>query len=318
MKKHTRWFVFLRLSGIAIFIVLLFKVNVKDIWINLKQVNLWYFTLAILFQAIMLLIKGSRWHVLRGENQKKDAILFNFGTFLESYAIGVFTPGRLGELVKSGYEESKQEKWQSALKIIAERGFDMGVFILVAGFSVLYYNLIPVSGLIALLIIIGGFLFVLLSFIVLSENFIIKKIRSHFSSGSTKPSDNKPRKFTLTLPQLLSVFGLSIVGNVATFLSCYLLARGVNLEGSFIYISGGVAVAGLLNLLPITIMGIGTREYSFLYLFSGSEQSLVLAFSFLMLLVIQIGGGIIAMVLGQIFIYIWKKRGIKQISSTRK
>jgi uncharacterized membrane protein YbhN (UPF0104 family) len=77
---------------------------------------------------------------------------------------------------------------------------------------------------------------------------------------------------------------------------------GVNLPVSFLTVSGGVAIAGLLNMLPITVMGLGTRELTFLYVFKTFSEAQVLALSGLIFLVAQIGGGIIALILGQIFL----------------
>lgn len=76
---------------------------------------------------------------------------------------------------------------------------------------------------------------------------------------------------------------------------------------SLVEVSGGVAIAGLFNLLPITIMGLGTRELTFLYVFGPLTKNLVLAFSALMLTIAQIGGGILALILGQFFLYLNKK-----------
>ena len=54
-------------------------------------------------------------------------------------------------------------------------------------------------------------------------------------------------------------------------------------------------------------MGMGTRELTLLSFFSSYDQTVLMAFSATMLIVAQIGGGLISMILGQIFIYIDKK-----------
>ena len=60
-------------------------------------------------------------------------------------------------------------------------------------------------------------------------------------------------------------------------------------------------------MLPITIMGIGTRELTFLYVFRSFAQTLVLSFSFVVMLVAQIGGGLLALVAGQLLLHAHKK-----------
>ena len=73
-----------------------------------------------------------------------------------------------------------------------------------------------------------------------------------------------------------------------------------------------VAIAGLLNMLPITIMGLGTREGTFLLLFKPLAEPLILAFSGLVFLVAQIGGGLVSLILGQLFLIAAKKNNEKK------
>ncbi|MBN1950622.1 MAG: flippase-like domain-containing protein, partial [Bacteroidales bacterium] len=106
--------------------------------------------------------------------------------------------------------------------------------------------------------------------------------------------------FKLKPRQVNAIFGLSLLSNAATFFSCFLLALSVDLGISFLHVSGGVAVAGLLNLLPITIMGLGTREVSLLYLFQGVNPEKIMAFSFMMFLTLQVAGGVLSLLMGQL------------------
>lgn len=306
-EKGKKWLMIFRLIGIVLFIVLLFKMDIKEIWENLKKINIGSFLLAVLLQIIMLMIKSYRWFLLRNELQKKSNIFFSFGTFLESYAFGVVTPGRIGELVKSGYESNKLTKWQSLFKIIAERGFDLGIFIIIAGVSTYYLKLLPINNFLTVLIIFGGISLIGLSLLLLSDNKTKIQIEHFIFLKIFKSSSYSKFQYNINSKRLLSIFLLSIMANLATFYSCYLLTKGINLGSNFLFVSGGVAITGLINLLPISIMGIGTREMAFLYIFHTYDQSLILAFSFLMFLVVQIGGGLLALVMGQIFIYIYKK-----------
>jgi hypothetical protein len=54
-------------------------------------------------------------------------------------------------------------------------------------------------------------------------------------------------------------------------------------------------------------MGLGTRELIFLYVFQSFDQGMVLAFSFLVVLVAQIGGGLISLMAGQFLLYKTRK-----------
>lgn len=79
------------------------------------------------------------------------------------------------------------------------------------------------------------------------------------------------------------------------------------MDFSFLKISVGISVAGLLNMLPVTIMGLGTRELVFFNVFAGAGEPMILALSGLVLIVAQIGGGIISFLLRYLFLFAEKK-----------
>ena len=110
----------------------------------------------------------------------------------------------------------------------------------------------------------------------------------------------------------MSVILLSIASNLSYFISCYFIAVGLSYNYPILFISGVVAIAGLLNMLPITIMGLGTREGTFLLLFKPLAEPLILAFSGLVFLVAQIGGGLVSLILGQLFLIAAKKNNEKK------
>jgi uncharacterized membrane protein YbhN (UPF0104 family) len=99
---------------------------------------------------------------------------------------------------------------------------------------------------------------------------------------------------------------LSVTGNLCYFTCCYFLATGVNLDITMIETSGGVAAAGIANTIPVTVMGLGTRELTFLYAFRDFPQAQVLAFSGLVFLVAQIGAGLVSVIMGQILLFRFK------------
>ena len=229
------------------------------------------------------------------------------GEFLESYAIGVITPGRLGELMKAGHAKEKNRVMETGIRIIIERGIDVGFFVIVAGSAavVAYLHLIPPS--IAYLILVTG-IFIFLFAIFLMRSPILTRI-------TQKILNNIPflkHRFELNFKPMSSlimtaVFLLSVISNFSAFLSCYMLAIGLNFDLTFLYVSGGIAIAGLLNMLPVTVMGLGTREGTFLLLFKPMAEPLILAFSGLVFMVAQIGGGLIALSLGQFMLLSAKK-----------
>ncbi|MEZ5083169.1 MAG: lysylphosphatidylglycerol synthase transmembrane domain-containing protein [Bacteroidales bacterium] len=300
-KKRFSWFSLLRLAGIVLFVIILFQVDLKAIWSEIREANLWYLLLAVLFQILLLFTKGIRWHLLNTSNQKQQTFQ-SLGEFFESYAMGVITPGRLGELMKAGYQSKRETMIASGIRVLAERGVDIGFFVFIAGAALYFGNMVPINSIYEVATLIAGVLVFVIGILLFSS----KKVNQFFDRFINNYSLTFiPRKAS----NIFNIIGLSLISNVFYFVSCYIIAAwGIELNISVITVSAGVAIAGLLNLLPITIMGLGTREISFLYIFSAFPENQILALSALIFIVAQIGGGFIALILGQFFLQISKRK----------
>ncbi len=314
-QKRPKWlspFLLIRLLGIALFIYILTTVDLNALWQHIKEVRAEYLVYAIIFQVLLLFIKALRWHILNNGSTQKGIIMQSFGEFFESYAIGVITPGRLGELVKAGHAKEKNKIMEAGIRVLVERGFDLGIFVLIAGLAFVYTINIYASTLIGALIIIAG-----ISILVLAIIFM----RSAKATAMVQKVLNKLPFISMNLNLAFrkrsnkvqfTVAALSLISNLSYFISCYYLAVGLSFTLSFLYISGAVAVAGLLNMLPITVMGLGTREGTFLVLFKPMAEPLILAFSGLVFLIAQIGGGIISFLLGYSFLFLARKNAAQK------
>ena len=301
------WFLFLRFFGISLFVIVLFKIDLTQVWTCITKIEGKYFFIALLFQFILLISKGIRWHLLK-QSHERSGFLQNTAVFFESYAIGVATPGRVGEFTKIGYENGKQGKVASLLRIVSERGFDLGIFILIAGSALLFYPNLEIGSFIAVLIVTLAVVLILISFLLLSNNTFATFLNTLISKFIFRKKPISLVTLSHSVPSSIFIFALSLVGSLCHFISCYFLAYGLSFSYGFIEVSGVVSIAGLLNLLPITIMGLGTREVIFLYFFNNIDSSIILAFSFLVFFVAQIGGGLIALLLSQLLMVIDKKQ----------
>jgi uncharacterized protein (TIRG00374 family) len=305
--RRIKPFLLLRMLGVILFIYILSTVDLGQLWSNIRNIRMDYLLYGIAFQLLLLIVKGLRWHELNSGSRSSKEVYRSMGEFLESYAIGVITPGRLGELMKAGHAREKNQMLETGIRILIERGLDIGFFILIAGIAMIaaYTHLIHVwVGYITL--ITGSMIFMIAVFLMRSPLLtqLVQRILNILPMIG--------RSFQLSFRSvqgrtMFSIVVLSLVSNISAFLSCYMLAVGLGLELSFLFISGGIAMAGLLNMLPITIMGLGTREGTFLILFRPIAEPLILAFSGLVFLVAQVGGGIMALLMGYFFLYLKRK-----------
>ncbi len=306
MKKIS-FFSVLRLAGIILFVVILSRIDLTGTIETLKDIKLDLLCLGVGFQLLVLIVKAVRWHLMNDGRSEWKWWRRTFGRFFESYAIGVITPGRLGDLMKAGHEKGKDDKVNTLIRTLSERGFDVGFFILIAALALLSGNFIQLQSWVAWIVFLGGIFILVIAFLLMSSkpflDFISRLLK--MLSGKLGGILINPNQYRTT--QTTMILLLSLASNMFYFISCYFLAQSVSMDVDFLLISGGVALAGLINMLPVTIMGLGTRELTFLSVFSSIAKETVMAFSATMLLVAQIGGGIIAMLLGQLFLAIDKR-----------
>ncbi len=298
-----RLFSLLRLFGIVLFVVIMFRVDFPKLLEQLSQASPGYLFIGFLFQLIVLITKGIRWHLMNDGGKGKQAWRQSLGRFYESYAIGVVTPARMGELLKAGHEEGAGNMLATGIRVVAERGLDIGVFVILAALSVFGGNYIGMNVIYTSLILFAGFASLTVSMLLLASEKFNALLNAFFQPLPSRFSNTRIA-FKGYQPHISAgIILLSLFSNISYFVSCYFLALAIGLEAGFIWTSGAVAVSGLLNMLPVTIMGVGTRELTFLYVFRSFPQALALSFSFLVMLVAQMGGGLVSLVAGQLLLH---------------
>jgi glycosyltransferase 2 family protein len=302
-KRRFKWFTLIRLLGIVIFLVVLSRTDLKELWNWLEHVSIPMLLLALLFQVLLLFFKCIRWYFLNETGLKAKAIYQRFGEFLEAYAVGVVTPGRMGEILKAGHAVGRTQVVSAGLLVIAERGLDLSLFFLMAGIAPAMGYLSGVSSGLGYLLIGIAIIGIFLSFSILIFPAVLRIIGSILIRFRIFSSDQLLTFVPRNSLTLINFSFLSVLGNLCAFLSFYYTALAVMISIGFMPVSGGVALAGVINTIPVTIMGVGTRDVTLLYVMNQIPKAQVLAFSGLILLVSQIGGGLIALVSGQYFLF---------------
>lgn len=301
--RKLNGFVLLRLLGLVLFVYIISKIDFSESWEVFRNAQPFYVVLAILSQIVLLMVKAQRWYLIR---KGKDTISWTVSSarFFESYTMGVLTPGRLGEFLKAGHEKNSCDRIYSIIKIFYERGFDLGVFASMSGLFFVYFfaDQWPATGWI---ITFGGIVLLGVTFLLMTHIKFLSQIinlLARFTKITTQIT-----KLTYTEKTGILIFILSVVSNISYFFTAYFLALAVNINETYVTISGIVSVTGILNLLPVTIMGMGTREASFLFFLPDYPSNQIIAFSLLMFLIAQIGGALISLILSRILFVKEKK-----------
>jgi uncharacterized protein (TIRG00374 family) len=306
--RRFKWFTVFRYLGVLVFIIVIARTDLHELLNWLKNVDLWFLLGALLLQVMLLLVKSVRWLLLNEKKPDITKMFQRFGEFQEAYALGTVTPGRMGELMKAGHAQGRSGVVTSGLLVIAERGFDLSVFFLVAGItlSLDFFSVLgPAVGYLLILVALTGMTIavsiLVFPVVVRWVDWIMKRIR-------ILPPDKSLAFEKRSSGRILMFLLLSLVSNLIAFLSFYFTALAANVDLGFMIVSGSVALAGVMNTIPVTIMGIGTRDITLIYVLNEVPRAQVIAFSSLILMVFQIFGGVLALIGGQLFLRLATKR----------
>jgi uncharacterized protein (TIRG00374 family) len=298
MGKKKKIISILRFLGIALFVYFLFNVDLGNTLELLGKTKIFPFIIGFLFAIMVLVFKGIRWHYLNNGDKGRNSWSTSLYQFYDSYAIGVFTPGRVGELVKAGHEEGLEGKISSVLRMVAERGIDIGMFLLFACIGIILPYIEKVSDFVGWTVFIIAIGLIVTSMLLLSMDWVYELLSKLATKFLRKDVSFYRKKYSGK--EISVIIGASLLSNISHFICVYFIALSLELDIAFWYLSSGIAISGILNLIPISVMGLGTREATFFYLFEHIDQSLLLALSGLILITAQIGGGVISLLASRI------------------
>ena len=303
-----KWSRLSRLIGLIILIVLLARLDVRTLFVSLRDVNAYMLVAAVLLNVPMLLVKVMRWLITLIAQGISYSVSKATLAYTGSIYLGLVTPARAGEFVKALHvsQDCNVTMGRALSSVLADRLFDLYALLVVGGIALLSLgvwrdgNSVLGLALLTLLLTLP-----LVTFLHEGVFGCIRALGPHlgrpgqwlFASQSwLLELRNGLRQ--LSLPWLLAAVGLTVLAYVIFFGQCYLLALALELKISFVQVSFAVALGSLVTLLPISISGLGTREAAIVaYLgTAGVPAEMALGFSLLVFVTFYITGGLIGAV----------------------
>ncbi len=200
--------------------------------------------------------------------------------------IGLVTPGRIGEFGKMAY--LKKDNHSLGLG----RAF-LGTF-LDKIFDLLFVSIITVSGFLLLPFLsrltidfyrITEWLGLTLLLLLISFGFFYLKNKEKLRAFLSEIFNDIKRFRTANI---LYLFFLTAGAWFFYFLGIYLVAASINLQGAigFFYVAFASAIAQMATLLPISVLGVGTREAVLIFLLTplGIPKETIILFSLLIMI----------------------------------
>ena len=279
---------YLPIIGIILFIFIIWKIGLNDVLISLSKANPWYVMLFILFFLPIILMQIFKWVYIMRLQGINIGFIKAFKFHIVSSFLGAITPGKIGLLSKIFFlkkNTNNKSVGECASSVVLDKILDL-ILLFVFGFfgSILLlkrhdFDLLIIVFLV--LLIFGIFLL----FNKKATKFLLKWVYIYFIPKKLKETarinfhsfyDSIPKIKNLIIP-----FIIAILTWILIYTQAYVLAIGFNIKIPYVYFIFIISIVTLATLIPITVFGIGTREFILLMLFSSFNLNNkdILAFS---------------------------------------
>jgi uncharacterized protein (TIRG00374 family) len=284
-----------RLIGLGLFVLILLRIDLGETLRLIGSLDMVVFALSMLALAAGLVVTTYRWQFISKHLDIRLPFSCTFILQLIGTTAALGTPGQLGEFVKVLYYRSSYgyPVGESFLSVFLDRLFDLLLLLILSFVALAALFGVPPT-LIAVMVTLGLLFLVLVYFFTRYQEQSAQWIARAFAYVTPKAyqevvhlsSQRLARRVVQFDIRLLSICGLlSLLNYSFLLLRAYLVILALHVQVPFWYFALILPLLRLVGLIPISILGIGTRDVTAIYLFSlvGVSQETALSLSVLML-----------------------------------
>ncbi len=125
MNRSRTSLILKSLLAVGILGYLVYVVDVDRIAATAAGARVGWIAAAVVLLPLNLFIEGTLWRRITGLVMDPDSRRTNFAALLSGYALGFFTPGRLGELAGRSFYHEHTNKWELSALVMFQRLIDM-------------------------------------------------------------------------------------------------------------------------------------------------------------------------------------------------
>jgi uncharacterized protein (TIRG00374 family) len=294
-------FKILPLIGIVIFAFILWNIDLSRIFTIFTGMDTGLLFLALIMLVPIMALKAIKWMFLVRPYSVDLRFEKAMTSWLIGFSAGIITPGRMGDLVRAYCLKDKLSMGRSLTTVIADRVIDvlvllffsiLGVIILVTTYtnSLGYEQLFPILSVFLVAFILALYVLTKRGVVIrILKPFYRRFVPSKYEKGASQVfhefysgiDDMKKRKRYV----LASIF-IGTITWIFVFFQTYVLSLSMNIEVSLIFIVSIIPITTLLDALPISFSGIGTRDAAMILFFGLILLSPEIAVSFSLLILI--------------------------------
>ena len=282
------------LLGIIIFLIIISRTNLTELWLNVKKIKLSFLVIALLLDFPMITVKAWCWNYIKKQQGINYSLKNSTLMYFAGLYAGSFTPAKLGEIIKAFYlKKDGFSLGKSIVGIILDRFSDFIFLIVIVVISSLFFiNILSKQIIISIFL---AFLSMVILFIFIKLGLLkifFKKAFSFFVPQKKQESWNiNFQDFTNDLKNYntknyIVIIFITAFSWIFYYLQMYLLSLSAGIKLPFLYLAMTVTITGFIGLIPISISGIGTRDAALILLLSPFmiPTEKIIVFSFIILL----------------------------------
>ena len=292
---NTRYFA---LIGLVLFAYIIISVGPASIIATLFSMNVFYLAAAVALSLISVFFRSVKWKMTIEANGMRYGYKSSFTSWLAGFFSGLLTPGRLGDLTRSLYLRSdKNTLGRSISTVVVDRFFDILILFAFGAVASVLFAFIFGRQIFDVFIIAALGVFFVAAFYLMTRKGAVKavfrpimnvvlpdayktKAKMTFNDFYDSLAVMKKRKGKLALANAIGVMGW--VFDVAF---TYVLALSLSINAPFYFMFIVLPIINILEILPVSISGIGTRDAALIFLFSfigiGTEAAVAFSIVFL-------------------------------------
>jgi uncharacterized membrane protein YbhN (UPF0104 family) len=117
--------------AIVLLAYLVYLVDFREIQATARTADFRFMLAAILLLPLNVFIEGGLWHRISALVVREPSKRASYGSLMCGYALGFFTPGRLGELAGRSFYLDHRDKWGLSALVMFQRMIDMLVGVVI-------------------------------------------------------------------------------------------------------------------------------------------------------------------------------------------
>ncbi len=304
-----RFIKYFALIGIGLFLYILYSIGPSVIAENLAKADPFLFAAAIALIGPPVLLKGWKQQIIVAALGRKFSLAQNTKIWLAGFFWGSITPGKAGDFLRAAYLRSSAnlQLGRGLAATAVERVFDLLFLFFAALIGLAFFSLqySAASGLIPLLLVLLA-LFAL-GLVVLANkrltafilrpffNFLLPfKAKQKFKTAFHEFYD-AVRALARKRETVVVLVFLTAASWLLAILQFYFVALSLRLPVSFEFVAAIMPAILLIEILPISFAGIGTRDAAAIFFLSfagigaGQAVSFTITIFFMNMLIAFIG-----------------------------